>query len=192
MKKRTRLLLVLVFLGFVVVSGWVYFRYTFDLLEPNFKFELAKKDIDAKVTAIDNSTELKVFKLNNNQLLDMLGGPVYDNGRELTGYFKNGNIQKIFDEIGLSFGPRRFVYYFDNNKLIYAQEAEEDYFRNQDGGTDYEKPLIKVFNASYFFSNGKLIDQITEGKRVFTNNIDSKDIQKDVKEDLDLLNKQYH
>ncbi len=191
MKKRTKILLVLAFLGLVVILGLVYFQYNFDLLEPNFKFELAAKDIYAKVAVINNSTKLKIFKLNNNQLLDILGGPAYDNGREITGYFKNGHIQKIFDEIGLSFGPRRFTHYFDNNELIYTHETEENYFRNQDGDIDYERPLVQVFDVSYLFFNGKLIDQITEGKRVFTNDIDSKDIQKRAKEDLDLLTKQY-
>ena len=87
---------------------------------------------------------------------------VTDGGQELTGYFKNGDIQKIAYSVGLSVGLQRYLYYFDRGELVYVSAEEDDYPATNEG-LDYEK-TEPVFSGEYFFLNGKLLRTNSKGQ----------------------------
>jgi hypothetical protein len=65
-----------------------------------------------------------------------------DGGGELTGYFKNGQLVKIREWIGLSSCINITEYYLHSNKLIftYTKGSEFDY-NDSSESFDYKKPV---------------------------------------------------
>ena len=80
---------------------------------------------------------------------------VTDGGQELTGYFKNGQVQKITYGVGLSLGLQKYQYYFEHGELMYVA-AEEDDYPTTNQGLNYEK-TEPVFFGEYFFQNGEIV-----------------------------------
>jgi hypothetical protein len=109
----------------------------------------------------DNTLTKKV--LNNDYFVAK--GSVTDGGQELVGYFKGNQIQKISYSIGLSYGKKDYLYYFDSAKLVYVFE-EEDIFPSTNNELNYEK-LDFAFGAGYFFSDDKLLLTNSKGKRTY-------------------------
>ena len=99
-------------------------------------------------------------KLDNSYFVSR--GEVTDGGQELTGYFKNGQIQKIAYNVGLSLGLQKYEYYFDRGELVYVS-AEEDDYPSTNEGLDYEKTEL-AFSAEYFFQHGKLLQTNAKGQ----------------------------
>jgi hypothetical protein len=111
------------------------------------------------VAAADAEKSYQVKTLDNDYFV--AHNEVTDGGQELTGYFKNGQIQKIDYSIGLSFGLNRYLYYFDGGELVYVSAEEDDYPATNEG-LDYEKTEL-AFSAEYFFLNGKLLGTNSKG-----------------------------
>jgi hypothetical protein len=100
-------------------------------------------------------------KLINEQFLKQMT----DGGGELTGYFKDGEISKIVERVGISFCIRIFEYYFWDGKLIFVYELEIDPLYNDSTGTlDWNNQKI-VFEGRYYFDNDKLIESKIIGQK---------------------------
>ena len=112
------------------------------------------------VAAADAEQSYQVKTLDNDYFVSH--SEVTDGGQELTGYFKNGDIQKIAYSVGLSFGLQKYLYYFDRGELVYVSVEEDDYPATNEG-LDYEK-TEPVFSGEYFFLNGKLLKTNAKGQ----------------------------
>ena len=111
--------------------------------------------------SINRDTSLKKLTLDSEQFLDYTP----DGGGSLTAHFKNKNILKITEEIGLSYGTIEIEYYFDKSQLIFAY-AREKQFKLTDEGIDQSKLTLK-FEGRYYFSNNKLIDTKRTGSGIW-------------------------
>ena len=112
-------------------------------------------------TSINCDTNLKKLTLDNEQFLDYTP----DGGGSLTGHFKNKNILKITEWIGLSYGTIEIEYYFDKSQLIFAF-AREKQFNLTDEGIDQSKLTLK-FEGRYYFSNNKMIETRRTGTGIW-------------------------
>jgi hypothetical protein len=120
----------------------------------------AQARIQQFVEATDAEKNYQVKTLDNEYFVSH--NDVTDGGQELTGYFKNGDIQKIAYSVGLSFGLQKYLYYFDRGELVYVSVEEDDYLATNEG-LDYEK-TEPVFSGEYFFLNGKLLKTNAKGQ----------------------------
>lgn len=110
----------------------------------------------------DDHSLKKVILQNENFLPDATDG-----GCSLTGYFKENKICKMDVWVGLSYGVQQFHYYFENRKLIFVYETEENFPPVGNQGTlDYTK-LKLAFEGRYYFSDGKVIDIKNKGQHRF-------------------------
>ena len=112
------------------------------------------------VSAADAEKSYQVKTLDNDYFVSHRD--VTDGGQELTGYFINGQIQKIAYSVGLSFGLQKYLYYFERGELVYVSAEEDDYPATNEG-LDYEK-TEPVFSGEYFFLNGKLLKTNAKGQ----------------------------
>jgi hypothetical protein len=122
--------------------------------------QVTQAQIQQLVTAIDADKSFQVKTLDSDYFVSH--DDVMDGGQELTGYFKNGHVQKIDYSVGLSLGLQKYLYYFDRGELVYVS-AEEDDFPATDEGFDY-KNIEPVFSCEYFFQNGKLLMTNSKGE----------------------------
>jgi len=116
--------------------------------------------IQQLVKATDAEKNYQVKKLDNSYFVSR--GEVTDGGQELTGYFKNGQVQKITYGVGLSLGLQNYQYYFDRGEVVYVSAEEDDYPATNEG-LDYEK-TEPVFFGEYFFQNGKVVLAHSKGE----------------------------
>ena len=131
---------------------------------PNSAGELdpaTQAHIQQLVKATDADKDYQVKTLDNSYFVSR--DDVTDGGQELTGYFKNGQMQKIDYSIGLSYGLNRYLYYFDGGDLIYVHEEEDDYPATNEG-LDYEK-TEPGSSAEYFFQHGNPVMMNSKGSQ---------------------------
>ena len=119
--------------------------------------------ISANVEAIDLNSELTIDEFDATKVY----GHAFDGGGEIEIYQLDGQIQKIHEQIGLSFGRITTIIYLENSKPILIIDREENFKRKDDGSFDYST-LNKVFEAQIYISNGKPIKTDQEGDRVMT------------------------
>jgi hypothetical protein len=87
-----------------------------------------------------------------------------DGGGELTGYFKNGQLVKIREWIGLSSCINITEYYLQSNKLIFTYtEGSEFAYNDSSESFDYKKS-VRTMECRFYFENGKLIKSILKGE----------------------------
>lgn len=144
-------------------------------------------DLIKRVGLINKDKSLTKQTLKNEEFMTQMT----DGGGELTGYFKNGQIQKITREIGLSHGIETYDYYFTNGQLTFVYELLNGFVYNENTSKfDYTKTKIN-FIGRYYFRENKLIDSETTGHNRFED--DTLDIEttliKEMKECLDALKK---
>ena len=117
--------------------------------------------IREKTRAINTETNYKVVRLEDAELIL---GHATDGGASLTGYYKDGALQKIIEWVGLSNRVIQNEYYFDSGKLIFVYATESQYaFNDSLQSLDYTK-LIPVSNGRYYFENNQLSDVILAKK----------------------------
>jgi hypothetical protein len=119
--------------------------------------------IDTKVAIIDGVKDYQTKTLNNDKFV----GGITDGGAQLTGYMKGGQIYKIEEHLGLSYGVKTYEYYFDGGELVFVNELEEDFPENSFSGDLIYSETEKVFEGEYYYKDGKLIKSRTEGQRKF-------------------------
>ena len=100
-----------------------------------------------------------------------LSGKIYKHPFQVEARLKiyqlNGQIQKIHEHIGLSFGRITTIIYLENSEPILIIDREENFKRNDNGSFDCST-LDKVFEAQIYVSNGNPIKTNQEGDRVMT------------------------
>lgn len=144
-------------------------------------------DLIKRVGLINRDNSLTRQTLKNEEFLTHMT----DGGGELTGYFKNGQIEKITRQIGLSYGIETYDYYFTNGQLIFVYELLKGFIYNESTSKfDYTKAETN-FIGRYYFKDNKLIDSETTGHNRFED--DTLDIEttliREMKECLDKLKK---
>jgi hypothetical protein len=84
-----------------------------------------------------------------------------DGGAELKGYFKNGELVKIVEWIGLSSCVQITEYYLQNKKLIfvYVQGKNFEYLKP----TGATRPKL-VMQCRFYYENNQLIKSLMQGK----------------------------
>ena len=126
----------------------------------------------ARVKKVNKDKSLSKISLENEEFMDHLT----DGGGELTGLYKNDQIQKVIRKVFLSNGIEQFDYYFADGKLIFIYETFRAFKSLESQGTfDYSKTEIE-FIGRYYFQNTKLVDSETTGHNRFED--DTIDIEK--------------
>lgn len=163
------ILVVVVMLGIfiLVVTIFTHQRKTEMVANEDKEKLVLIEDIQKKVWAIDFEKNYQTKVLNNEKFLDHMT----DGGGQLTGYFKDGQINKVVEWLGLSYGTKTFNYYFFDGRLILVNEKEEDFPDISNSGTlDYTKVEF-AFEGNYYFNEEKLIDQKTNGQKRFSEGV---------------------
>lgn len=124
------------------------------------------KQIDITVGLINNNDNLIVNEFDANGVYNQ----TFDGGGTIKIYSDKGNISKIEQEIGLSFGRLTTIIYLTNGKPIQIIDREENFKLKDDNTTlDYSK-LTRVFEATIYVFNWDNDDSkiINKGKRVLS------------------------
>ena len=102
--------------------------------------------IKAIVQQIDNTAELDSTVHDWSQLT----GVVTDGGAELISWRNNGEVVKVFQQIGLSFGRITTTIYLHDSEPIMAIETEENFGFDDQGEIDYTS-LKMVYQEINFY-----------------------------------------
>lgn len=188
MKNKFKLIVILLL---IIIGVLILFNYkhTQNLLKnKSQELSLIINDIQKKVRLIDIENNYQIKTLKNEQFL----GQMTDGGGELIGYFKDGEIKKIKEILGLSYGVKTYEYYFSNEQLILVYEKDEN-FPYDDKIQSLDQTKLKLaFEGHYYFKNEKLINKQTTGIKRFSegDNINMEEFfLKVVKENINLLKK---
>ena len=115
---------------------------------------------------IDSDSSMKKITLQNEDFLKNMP----DGGGMMTGYFKNGQVKKIYVWVGLSYGTEIKEFYFRNNQLIFVYERFHSFpLDKASNELDYTKTEI-TFEGRYYFRQNKIISKVTKGHRRFEDN----------------------
>ena len=119
------------------------------------------KLIRKKFETINKDTTLKKVVLENEEFLSNMT----DGGGKLTGFYKNKEIKKIYEWIGLSNGISIKEFYFDKGQLIFVYE-KFDSFVFDDKKNEFDLTKTKtIFEGRYYFENKKLFSRSTKGDK---------------------------
>ena len=119
------------------------------------------KLVRKKFETINKDTTLKKVVLENEEFLSNMT----DGGGKLTGFYKNQEIKKIYEWIGLSNGISIKEFYFDKGQLIFVYE-KFDSFVFDDKKNEFDLTKTKtIFEGRYYFSNKKLFSRSTKGDK---------------------------
>src|SRR6186997_488445 len=117
------------------------------------------KLIRKKFEAINKDTTLRMVTLENEAFLSNMT----DGGGKLTGFYKNKEIKKIYEWIGLSNGISIKEFYFDKGQLIFVYE-KFDSFVFDDKKEEFDLAKTKtVFEGRYYFRNKKIFSESIKG-----------------------------
>jgi hypothetical protein len=121
---------------------------------------------DKQIGQIDSDKGLTKKKFN----VEEVYGKAFDGGGKLDGYVKNGQLVKIDQSIGLSYGLVTTIIYLRNGLPIKIIEREENYqVKDDQSGLDYTK-LHLVFEATIYVVNWDKDDSqiVRKGARKFS------------------------
>lgn len=108
---------------------------------------------------INTDTALKKLSLSDEEFLENIP----DGGGELTGYYKNGELVKLTEWIGLSYGNSTREFYFKRGRLFFVFEQFASFIQNEEG---LDKSQTKTtFEGRYYIHQGRLIDKKIKGRR---------------------------
>ena len=122
----------------------------------------AVSDIRKKAEQINRIPFTESLLLENEDFLEQLP----DGGASLTGYFYKGELVKISEWTGLSYGVIQRHYYLENGELFYALETE-DYFAVDDASGIDPSRFDQTYAGDFYFSDGKLFVNTTRGQGRF-------------------------
>ena len=90
-----------------------------------------------------------------------------DGGGELTGYFSNGEIQKMELRVSLSYGVNEFEFFYKNSKLYFVFETFRQFSYNEETGSLNYSKTDQTFTGNYLFTEP--FDYETLGRNRFEN-----------------------
>ncbi|MEQ1625574.1 MAG: hypothetical protein ABL870_12820 [Sediminibacterium sp.] len=117
------------------------------------------EDIRSSVERINITKGYTIRKLENDQFLDQIP----DGGGLLTGYFKNGKVEKINEWIVLSSCTITTVYYIENNNLIFTYTIGSEFPYIDSLNKFDNKNSIKKMECKFFYHNGAIVKSILTG-----------------------------
>ena len=132
--------------------------------------ELDSIAIKAIVQQIDNTAELDSTVHDWSQLT----GVVTDGGAELISWRNNGEVVKVFKQVGLSFGRITTTIYLQDSEPIMAIETEENFGVDDHGEIDYTSLKVVYQEINFYykedpFRSGEYdLDYRSIGKRVLS------------------------
>ena len=119
----------------------------------------AIQDIRTKFTTINQMEFQEILTLENEQFLEQIP----DGGGQLTAYYLDGQLYKLVEWIGLSFGQRITEYYFWEGDLFFVFQLEKRFgFDAEAGAIDYDQ-LEEVFAGRYYLNEGSMIKVLQKG-----------------------------
>jgi len=145
------------------------------------------KLIRKKFEIINTDTTLRKVTLENEEFLTNMT----DAGGELTGFYKNKEIKKVYEWIGLSNGISIKEFYFDKGQLIFVYEKFNS-FVFDDKKDEFDLTKIKtIFEGRYYFNNEKLFSKSTKGNKALAAQGESsgKSLLESADDNMRLLNK---
>jgi hypothetical protein len=158
---------------------------------PNFSSGQSEPDyiksVRKEFRIIDSDSSMKKITLENEEFLKDMP----DGGGMMTGYFKNGQIRKIYVWVGLSYGTEIEEFYFLNSQLIFVYKRFQSFPLDKAGNDlDYTK-TVTTFEARYYFRQNKIISKVTKGHRRFEENTTdpARKFLMEAKEDIMMLEK---
>jgi len=174
MKKISALVLLLL----IIFLGWYIYSVSTNRIEKNKvglsapenlqNEDIVIESIQKKVKSIDDEKDYQVKTLDNEWFVAR--NIVRDNGVIIDGYVKDGQISKITEKIGLSYGVRIYEYYLVDKKLIYVNEKEDYYPYDNDSSTFNYAKLESGFEAHHYFHENKLVQTKISGEKKFPEN----------------------
>jgi hypothetical protein len=145
------------------------------------------KSIRKKFEIINRDTTLRKIALENEEFLTNMT----DGGGELTGFYKNKEVKKIYEWIGLSNGISTKEFYFDKEQLIFVYEKFDSFvFDDKKNESDLTKTKT-IFEGRYYFNNEKLFSKSTKGNKALAAQGESsgKSLLESADDNMRLLNK---
>ena len=145
------------------------------------------KLIRKKFEVINKDTTLRKVVLDNEEFLENMT----DGGGKLAGFYRNKEIKKIYEWIGLSNGISIKEFYFDKGQLIFVYEKFNS-FVFDDKKDEFDLTKIKtIFEGRYYFNNEKLFSKSTKGNKALAAQGESsgKSLLESADDNMRLLNK---
>jgi len=113
------------------------------------------------VQNINKDTTYTIKTLKSEEFIDPNQAP--DGGGHLIGYFKNGQLVKIDEFIGLSSCLDITTYYLHDNKLIFVYTQGKE-FQYVDSLATFNSNIQTVtMECRFYFDNGQMIQSILNG-----------------------------
>jgi len=167
---------------FLFFIGTVIFIVSFAQTK-NEQIKLIRK----KFEIVNRDTTLRKVNLENEEFLTNMT----DGGGELTGFYKNKEIKKIYEWIGLSNGISIKEFYFESGQLVFVYE-KFDSFVFDDKKNEFDLSKTKtIFEGRYYFNNEKLFSKSTKGNKALAAQGESsgKSLLESADDNMRLLNK---
>ena len=134
---------------------------------PSYGQSTRVDEINDEVKAIDSDVTIKIKEFDAAEVY----GHTSDGGGKIKIYQKDGQIRKIEEQTGLSFGRITTIIYLVDSKPILITDREENFKRNDDGSFNYSS-LREVFEARLYMADGELVDAIKKGARAMSEGTD--------------------
>ncbi len=115
--------------------------------------------IKLTVEQINKDTSYTTKTLKNEQFL----AKMTDGGGQLTGYFKNGELLKIIERIGLSSCININEYYLQDNKLIFVYIRGKEFKYIDSLSTFYSGVQTLTMDCRFLFQDDKLLKSFLNG-----------------------------
>lgn len=125
------------------------------------------KEIQRKFKHINSDTGYQVRTLEGEQFLEQ----TTDGGGQLSGYFKQGQVRRIVESVGLSYGMLITEYYFWDGQLFFVYEKEADYPYVDSLQEIDHTTLIPAFEGRYYFTGRKIFETKYSGRKRFPDGV---------------------
>ncbi|MDD5571295.1 MAG: hypothetical protein PHD97_09100 [Bacteroidales bacterium] len=112
------------------------------------------------VNLIDSDSSYQTKTLTNKQFMEQMT----DGGGSLTGYFKNGKLVKIKEQIGLSSCIITTEYYLKDNELIFVFTEGKEFLYVDSLKTFDSKTQTPTMTYKCFYKDGELIKKDLKGQ----------------------------
>ena len=121
--------------------------------------EISVKNIRKAVKQINADKSLTTRIIDNAQISKQ----GTDGGDKLTGYYKNGQLVKIVESIGLSSCMNITEYYLQDNKLIFVYAQGKEFKYEESLATYNSSVQIVTMESRFYFQDDKLVKSILTG-----------------------------
>jgi hypothetical protein len=143
-------------------------------------FEQTYQELAARVNEINRYRDHEIVKLESSDVADVFDGEAW-----VTGFYKNGVIQKVTLVIENDVCVEAFNYYFSEGKVIYITDMLDTFL------SSHKVKSTRSVNGKYFFKDNKMFDSEVTG----TNRFEDQSLNAEVtllgeaQRNVDLLNR---